>query len=133
MGTLITSQITKSTPLEDTSNRLLRNWYEETSNLRFRIDIEDNPFSQPRGTHIPILPTFLTWESTDDVYYYNIFNKGKGPAKRKVTFGQTITTQPSNILSEKLSRYPTRSQTRTNNSPEESSDDNDDDDESDNS
>ena len=43
----------------------------------------------------------------DDVYYYNIL-KNKGPAKRKITFGQTITTPPSNLLSGKLLRYQTR-------------------------
>ncbi len=39
-----------------------------------------------------------------------------------------ITTPPSNLLSEKLLRYQTRYQTRSNNSPEKSSDDDDDDD-----
>ncbi len=58
-----------------------------TSNFRFRIDIEDNPFQQSGGNYKLILLTFLTWESTEDVYYYNILkNKDKRSAKRKVTF-----------------------------------------------
>ncbi len=125
------SLTTQKTPLEDTMDRLLRNLYEGISNLRFRLDIEDNLFQQSSKGHKPVLPTFSTWKSMDYAYYYNIL-KNKGPAKRKVTFGQTITSQPSNTLSEKPSRYQTRYQTRTNNSPEESpDDDNDDDDDSD--
>jgi len=57
--------------------------------------------------------------------------KDKGSAKRKVIFGQTITISPSNLLSEKQSRYQTRYQTRSNNLPEESPDDDDDDDDDD--
>jgi len=109
----------------------LRNLYKGTSNLRFGPDIKDNPFQQLSGSRVPILPTFPTWESTDDVYYYNLF-KNKGPAKRKVTFGQTITTLPSNLLSGKPPRYQTRYQTRSNNSSEKLPDDNDDDDDDDN-
>ncbi len=63
----------------------------------------------------------------DDVYYYNIF-KNKGLAKRKVTFRQSITIPPSNLLSRRPLRYQTRYQTRSNNSPEESLDNDDDDD-----
>jgi len=85
----------------------LRNLYEGTSNLRFGIDIEENPFSQQEGGHVPVLPTFPTWELADNVYYYNIL-KNKGLVERKVTFGQTITTSPSNLLSEKLLRYQTK-------------------------
>ena len=70
---------------------------------------------------------FPTWKSTDDIYYYNLL-RNKEPAKRKVTFGQTITTPPSNLLSGNQQRYQIRSQTRNNNSPEESPDDDDDDD-----
>jgi len=58
--------------------------------------------------------------------------KNKGPAKRKVTFGQNITTPPSDLLSGKQPRYQTRYQTRNNNSPEKSSDDDDDDDDDNN-
>ena len=66
----------------------------------------------------------------DDAYYYNIF-KNKGPARRKVTFGQTITTPSFNLLSGKLPRYQTRYQIRSNNSSEESPDNDDDDDDND--
>jgi len=63
-------------------------------------------------------------------------NKDKKLAKRKVTFGQTLTTQLPNILSEREqsdSRYRIRYQvTRNNNSPEESSDNDDDDDDDNN-
>ncbi len=67
----------------------------------------------------------------DDIYYYNLL-RDKEPVKRKVTFGQTITILPSNLLSGKQPRYQTRYQTRSNNSPEESSDDDDDDDDNNN-
>src|SRR6266511_769902 len=100
----------------------LKNPFVGTSNLRF----EPDPL-RPLSERIPILPTFPTWESTDDTYYYNLL-KNKGPAKRKVTFGQTIMTPPSNLLSGGQTRYQTRYQTRNNNSPEESPDDDDDDD-----
>ncbi len=78
------------------------------------------------------MPTFPTWTLTDDTFYYNfIKNKDKELAKRKVTFGQTITTQLPSILSgqekSKL-RYQTRYQIRSNNSSEELPDDNDNDD-----
>ncbi len=67
----------------------------------------------------------------NDVYYYNILkNKDKRPAKRKITFEQTIIPQPFNILSGKLLRYQIRYRTRVNNSPEESLDNDDDDDSS---
>ncbi len=76
--------------------------------------------------------TLPTWRTTDNTFYYNfIKNKNKGPAKRKVTFGQTLTTQSLNILNRQEksgSRYQTRSHARSNNSPEESPDDDDDDD-----
>jgi len=85
------SLTTQKTPLEDTMDRLLRNLYEGISNLRFRLDIEDNLFQQSSKGHKPVLPTFSTWKSMDYAYYYNIL-KNKGPAKRKVTFGQTITS-----------------------------------------
>ena len=110
--------------------KLLKDLYEGTSNLRFGPDREENLFSRPLSERIPILPTFPTWESTDDTYYYNLL-KNKGSAKRKVTFGQTITTPPSNLLSEKQPRYQTRYQTRSNNSSEESPDNDDDDDDDD--
>src|SRR6266496_1852081 len=100
----------------------LKNPFVGTSNLRF----EPDPL-RPLSERIPILPTFPTWESTDDTYYYNLL-KNKGPGKRKVTFGQTITTPPSNLLSGGKTRYQIRYQTRNNNSPEESPDDDDDDD-----
>src|SRR6266498_2173789 len=99
----------------------LKDLFARTSNLRFGPDSE-----RPLSERIPILPTFSTWESTDDTYYYNLL-RNKGPAKRKVTFGQTITTPPSNLLSGGQTRYQTRYQTRSNNSPEESPDDDDDD------
>ena len=108
----------------------MRDLYEGTSNFRFGSDFRDNLFDQPNRNQVPILSTFPTWESTDDVYYYNIL-KNKGPAKRKVTFEQTITIPPSNLLSGKQLRYQTRYQTRSNNSPEESPDNDDDDDDDD--
>ncbi len=110
-------------PLSRISNR--------TSNLRFRSDRKDNPFQSSSRNQVPILPTFSTWKATDNKYYYNLL-KNKGPAKRKVTFGQTITISPSNLLSGKQLRYQTRYQTRSNNSPEESSNDNDNDNDDDN-
>ena len=117
---------------EDLLGKSLSNLYGGTSTIRFRPDTEDNPFCQLINQQVLILLTFPTWESTDDAYYYNIL-KNKGSVKRKITFGQTITTSPSNLLSRKSSKYQTRYQTRSNNSPEESSDDdnNDDDDNSD--
>ena len=118
-------------PLKDTMDRPLRNLYEETSNLRFRLDIKDNLFQQSSNNRALILPTFSTWKSTDDAYYYNIL-KNKGSVKRKVTFGQTITIPPSNLLSEKQLKYQTRYQTKSNNSSEESSDDDDDNNDDDN-
>src|SRR6266545_3851421 len=100
-------------------DRPLKDPFVGTFNLRF------GPNSlRPLSERIPVLPTFPTWESTDDTYYYNLL-KNKGPGKRKVTFGQTITTPPSNLLSGGQTRYQTRYQTRRGNSPEESSDDDD--------
>ena len=98
--------------------------------MRFEPNRQENLFSQPQSERISILPTFPTWKSTDDTYYYN-FLRNKGLAKRKVTFGQTITTLPFNLLSRKQPRYQTRYQTRSNNSPEELPDDDDDDDDDD--
>ncbi len=121
----------KYSPLKGNIDRSLRNLYEKTSNLRFGLDIEENPFSLSGGSCVPVLPTFPTWESTDDIYSYNIL-KDKGSVKRKVTFRQTITTPPSNLLSRKLLRYQTRYQTRSNNSSEESPNDDDDNDDDDN-
>ena len=69
---------------ESSSERPLRNLYEGTSNLRFGPDKKENPFSRPLSEQILVLPTFPTWESTDDTYYYNLLNR-KEPAKRKVT------------------------------------------------
>src|SRR6266511_517318 len=88
-----------------------------TSNLRFGPD----PLKS-LSERILILPTFPTWESTDDTYYYNLL-RNKGPEKRKVTFGQTITTPPSNLLSGGQTKYQIRYQTRRDNSLEESPDD----------
>src|SRR6266542_3698725 len=126
------SQTPKGDELED----LLKNYpspdtplkdpFERTSNIRFGPD----PL-RPLSERIPITLTFPTWESTDDTYYYNLL-RNKGPGKRKVTFGQTITTPPSNLLSGGQTRYQTRYQTRNNNSPEESPTDDDDDDDDDN-
>ncbi len=98
----------------------------------FRLDKKENLFIKPLSKRILILPTFPTWKSTDDVYYYNLL-KNKDPAKRKVTFGQTITIPSSNLLSEKQLKYQTRYQIRSNNSPEESPDDDNDDDDNNNS
>src|SRR6266545_5021915 len=120
------------TPRGDEVEDLLKNYplpeeplkdpFAGTSSFRFGPDSE-RPFSE----RIPILPTFPTWESTDNTYYYNLL-RNKGPEKRKVTFGQNITTPPSNLLSGGQSRYQIRSQTiRSNNSPEESPDDDDND------
>src|SRR6266542_541331 len=115
---------------EPPPERPLKDFYEGTSTLRFGPTGKDNQFNPI--TNYPPLLTFPTWESTDDVYYYNILKRKQEPAKRKVTFGQTITTPPSNLLSEKQPKYQTRYQTRSNNSPKESSDDDDDDDDDDN-
>ena len=104
------SQTPKGKDLEDLldkephKNKPLRNLYEGTSTLRFRSDRKENLFSKSLSERILILPTFPTWESTDNIYYYNLL-KNKGSAKRKVTFEQTITTPPSNLLSEKQPRY----------------------------
>ncbi len=132
------SQTPKGEDLKDLLDKVppisksLRNLYEGTFTLRFGPDREENLFSKLLSEQIPILLTFSTWESTDDIYYYNLL-KNKGPAKSKVTFGQTITTLSSNLLSGKQPRYQTRYQIRSNNSPEESPDDDDDDDDDDNS
>ncbi len=115
---------------EDNTDRSLRNLYEETSDLRFRSDIEDNPFWSSEKNRAPVLSTFPTWKLTEDIYYYNIL-KNKGLVKWKVTFGQTIITPLSNLLSGKPPRYQIRYQTRNNNSPEESSDDDNDNDDND--
>ncbi len=120
------SKTPKGEDIKNPLNKPLNDIYRGTSNLRFRPNAEENPFRQSINNQVLILPTFPTWKSTDDIYYYNIL-KNKGLAKRKVTFGQTITTPPSNLLSGKLSRYQTRYQTRNNNSLEKSSDDDDDD------
>ena len=120
-------KIPKGKDIEDLLDKSLRNLYREISNLRFKPNIEDNPFCQSTNKQVLTLPTFSTWESTDNAYYYNIL-KNKGPAKRKVTFGQIITTPLFNLLSEKQLRYQTRYQTRSNNSLEESPDDDDDND-----
>ena len=130
IGTLTTKNI----PLEDNTDRPLRKLYEGTFNfnVNFGLNTKNNLFYQSSGSCQLILPTFSTWKSTDDIYYYNIL-KDKGPMKRKVTFGQTVTTSSSNLLSRKLPKYQTRYQTRSNNSPEESlDDDNDDDDDNSN-
>ena len=95
------------------------------STLRFGPDREKNLFVKPLSERTPILPTFSNWESTDNIYYYNLLNKGS--AKRKVTFRQSIITLSSNLLSKKLLRYQIRYQTRSNNSSEKSPDDDDDD------
>src|SRR6266498_3590363 len=106
----------KDYPLPD---KPLKDLSEGTSNIRFGPD----PF-RPLSERIPIILTFPTWESTDYTYYYNLL-RNKGPGKRKVTFGQTITTPPSNLLSGGQTRYQIRYQTRRDNSPEESLDDDD--------
>src|SRR6266542_1698396 len=123
------SQTPKGEELEDllkdypSPDRPLKDLFVGTSNLRFGPD----PL-RPLSERIPVLPTFPTWESTDDTYYYNLL-RNKRPGKRKVTFGQTITTPPSNLLSGGQTRYQNRYQTRNNDSPEKSPDDDDDDDE----
>src|SRR6266542_1108836 len=118
-----TEDLLKDYPPPD---RPLKDPFIGTSNLRFGPD----PL-RPLSERIPILPTFPTWESTDDTYYYNLL-RNKGPGKRKVIFEQTITTLPSNLLSGGQTRYQTRYQTRKDNSSEESPDDDDDDDDDDN-
>ncbi len=95
------SQTSKREELED----LLRN---QTLPDRFGPDRGENLFNKLLSERIPILPTFSTWESTDDTYYYNLLKKKREPAKRKIIFGQTITTPPSNLLSGKQPRYQTR-------------------------
>src|SRR6266540_3386745 len=98
------SQTPKGEDLEDLlrnetpSEKPLRNLYEGTSNLRFGSNREENPYNKLFSERIPILPTFPTWESTDDTYYYNLL-RNKRLGKKKVTFGQTITIPPSNLLS----------------------------------
>ncbi len=124
------SKTPKREDIEDLLDKSLSNLNGRTSNIRFRPNTEDNPFCQPTNRQVPVLSTFSTWESTDNVYYYNIF-KNKGLARRKVTFRQTIITFPSNLLSRKQLRYQTRYQTRNNNSSEESPDNDDDDDDDD--
>src|SRR6266540_4246581 len=108
LGVLLAEDLLKSYPPPEVP---LKDPFAGTSNLRFGPD----PLA-PLSERIPILPTFPTWESTDDTYYYNLL-RNKGPAKRKVTFRQTITTPPSNLLSGGQTRYQTRYQTRNNNSP----------------
>src|SRR6266540_3213081 len=126
------SQTPKGEELEDLlkyyfpPDRPLKDPFVGTSNLRFGPNREEDPI-RSLSERIPILPTFPTWESTNDTYYYNLL-RNKGLAKRKITFGQTITTPPSNLLSGKQLRYQTRYQTRSNNSPEKSPDNDDDDD-----
>ena len=128
-NTTLTKKIPQGIPLEELLDRPLKDPFEGGSNLKFGPDRRNNQFNPI--TNYPPLLTFLTWESTDDTYYYNLL-RNKGPAKRKVTFRQTITTPPSNLLSGKQLRYQIRYQTRSNNSPEESPDDDDDDDDDDN-
>ena len=102
-GTLLSeNKIPKEEDIEDLLNKPSDNIYGGISTLRFRSNREDNPFQS--SNQVPVLPTFPTWESTDDTYCYNLL-KNKGSAKKKVTFGQTITTLPSNLLSEKQLRY----------------------------
>src|SRR6266498_4483148 len=131
------SQTPKGEELEDLlknylpPERPLKDPFVGTSNLGFGPNQDKDLYIKPLSERIPILLTFPTWESTDDTYYYNLL-RNKGPAKRKVTFGQTITTPPSNLLSRKQPRYQTRYQTRRDNSPEESPDDDNDDDDDDN-
>jgi len=122
-----------NTPLKTTTDKLLKDIYKRTSTLRFGKDIEDNLFHQLNESCKSVIPTFLTWDLTDDVFYYNILkNKDKGPAKRKVTFEWTLIIQSPSILSGKqlsIPRYHTRYQaTRSNNSLKKSPDDNDNDD-----
>ena len=93
----IDSIIVTSKTIKDTPDKLLRNIYKGTFTLRFRQNIEDNPFRS--SVKDPVLPTFPTWTSIDDTFYYNFLNKDKGLAKRKVTFGQTLTTKSPSILS----------------------------------
>ncbi len=103
MGILLRENKTpKGENIEDFLTNSPDNIYGRTSTLRFRPNREDNPFQS--SNQVPVLPTFPTWESTDDTYCYNLL-KNKGSAKKKVTFGQTITTLPSNLLSEKQLRY----------------------------
>ena len=99
-GIIITNKITKKIPETTTPDKSLRNIYEGTTTFRFGSNIENNPFRKPNGSSQPVVPTFPMWTSTDDTFYYNfIKNKNKGPAKRKVTFGQTLITQLPSILS----------------------------------
>jgi len=90
----------KGEDIEDLLNKSPNNINGEIFTLRFRPNREDNPFQSSSRNQVFILPTFSTWKATDNIYYYN-FLKNKGPVKRKVTFGQTITIPPSNLLSEK--------------------------------
>src|SRR6266498_5499685 len=67
------SQTPKGDALEDLlksyppSDNPLKDPFVGTSNLRFGSD----PL-RPLSERIPVLLTFLTWESTDDTYYYNL-------------------------------------------------------------
>ena len=131
MGILLRENKTpKGENIEDFLTNSPDNIYGRTSTLRFRPNREDNLFQSSNKDQVPILLTFSTQKTTDNIYYYNLL-KNKRPAKRKVTFGQTITTPSSNLLSEKQLRYQTRYQTRSNNSSEKSPDDDDDNDNSD--
>src|SRR6266542_487644 len=110
------SQTPKGEELEDLlKNHLppkepLRDPFIRTSNIRFGPNRKEDSVIKPLSEQILVLPTFPTWESTEDTYYYNLL-RNKEPAKRKVTFRQTITTPASNLLSGNQSRYRTRYQT----------------------
>src|SRR6266540_3543783 len=75
------SQTPKGEDLEDLLKKYLpekplKDPFIGTSNLRFGPNREEDPI-RPLSERIPILPTFPTWESTDDTYYYNLLkNRG---------------------------------------------------------
>ncbi len=83
-GIIITNKTIRKTSETSKSEY---NIYENTTTIRFGSKDLDNPFNQPSGSSKPVVPTFFTWTSMDNTFYYNfIKNKDKGLIKRKVTF-----------------------------------------------
>ncbi len=65
------------------------------TNLRFVQSNLNNLFKELSNSFKPIttfLSLFPTWTFMDNPFYFNLTkNKNKGLAKRKITFGQTLT------------------------------------------
>ena len=97
---IIAGRSSKKTPDTTTSDRLLRNIYDNTTTIRFGVESSENLFQEPSESRKSVIPILLMWTTIDDTFYYNfIKNKDKEPTKRKVIFGQTLTIQSSSILS----------------------------------